>query len=85
MIELLYAALLSPLGVVVETTDVERLRQKLYAIRREAKDEALAELSFVPSPTSDTQLWIVKKSRGSNGSDETERGDPLTESDPLAV
>lgn len=62
MLELLYQALASPLGIVIETTDVERLRQRLYAERREAKDESLAALGLVPSRTApESELWIVKK------------------------
>lgn len=61
MLEILYAALASPKGVVVKTNDVERLRAKLYAARREEHDEALNSLGFTPSPTSEDELWIVKK------------------------
>lgn len=62
MRELLYQALASDLGIVVETNDVERTRAKLYAARREANDPALEILSFTPSRTSpETQLWIVKR------------------------
>ncbi len=57
--ELLYDALRSPLGIVVETTDPERLRQRLYAIRREAED--FVPLSFVISPLNGVDLWILNK------------------------
>lgn len=57
--ELLYDALRTPLGTVIETEDPERLRQKLYAIRRENED--FIPLSFVISPINGMDLWIVNK------------------------
>lgn len=57
--ELLYDALRTPLGTVIQTEDAERLRQKLYAIRRES--EEFAQLSFVISPMNRLDLWIVNK------------------------
>ena len=59
--ELLYEALRSPRGTVIETEDPERLRQKLYAIRRESED--FAQLSFVISPINGLDLWIVNKGK----------------------
>lgn len=64
LLELLYEAYRSELGIIVETNDPERLRQKLYAERK--KDPDLACLGFRISPTSpETQLFIVKKNAGS--------------------
>lgn len=57
--ELLYDALRTPLGTVVQTEDPERLRQKLYAIRKAHED--FAQLSFVISPINGLDLWIVNK------------------------
>lgn len=57
--ELLYDALRTPFGTVVQTEDPERLRQRLYAIRRESED--FAQLSFVISPINGMDLWIVNK------------------------
>jgi len=57
--ELLYDALRTPLGTVIETEDAERLRQKLYAIRR--RNEEFAPLAFVISPINGMDLWIVNK------------------------
>ncbi len=48
-------------GIIVETSSVERLRQKLYTARRELNDEALEALSLVPSPTNECELWIVRR------------------------
>lgn len=57
--ELLYDALRTPFGTVVQTEDAERLRQRLYAIRRDCGD--FTQLSFVISPTNGLDLWIVNK------------------------
>lgn len=57
--ELLYQAYASKFGVVVETDDAERLRQKLYALRRGQSDFKC--LSFVISPFNGTDLWIIKQ------------------------
>ncbi len=61
-LEFLYRALDAAYGISISTSDVERLRAKLYAARREAANPAFEDLSFRPShalPTS--ELWIVKK------------------------
>lgn len=65
LLELLYEALHSAVGVVVECGESDRhsVRQKLYAQRREAGDEALATLSILDSPTVPTQLWIVRRTK----------------------
>lgn len=60
MIELLYAALASPLGIIVETNNVTRLRNKLYEIKRE--DSMFEAISLSPSPTNPgAELWILNK------------------------
>lgn len=59
--ELWFEALGSPFGIVVQCSDVERVRQKLYALRKELKDPDLDALSLVQSPTDPKQLWIVKR------------------------
>jgi hypothetical protein len=66
MTELLYDALRAPLGTVIQTEDPERLRQRLYAIRKESDD--FAALSFVISPLNGLDLWIVNK--GASNADE---------------
>lgn len=66
LLERLYDALRTPLGVKIDTDDTERLRAKLYALRRENMEE-FGVLSFILSPTSPkTQLWILKKPDGPN-------------------
>lgn len=59
-LNLLYEALGSPLGVVVQCDNAEKVRQKLYALRKEQNDPDLECLSFVQSPSNPQQLWIVK-------------------------
>ena len=59
LIDILYKALRAEIGIVVRTNDPERLRQKLYAARKE--DEDLASLRITISRTSpENELWIVK-------------------------
>ena len=60
LIEHLYRALTAQFGVVLRTENVERLRAKLYVLRKQDPD--LAVLSINISRTSpETELWIVKK------------------------
>lgn len=63
--ELLYNALRSPFGIVVETNDAERLRQRLYAVRKENED--FHPLSFIISPMNGLDLWIVKRNTDAEG------------------
>lgn len=62
-LEVLYEALRAEYGVVVETNDAERLRQRLYALRR--TEPSFTPLAFVISPFNGTDLWIVKKEQAS--------------------
>lgn len=57
--ELLYDALRTPRGTVIQTEDPERLRQKLYPIKKSSED--FTQLSFVISPINGLDLWIVNK------------------------
>ena len=61
MIEILYSALNSELGIVVEAdVSPETLRQRLYEVRVDLQDAQLNSLSFHISRTDPNQLWIVK-------------------------
>ncbi len=60
LLELLYAARNAPLGTVVETDDPERLRQKLYALRREYEGD-FSQLSFIISPLNGADLWVLNR------------------------
>lgn len=67
LLELLYRALHSAHGIVVETEDATRLKQQLYKAR--ASDPDLACLSFLTSPFNPQgQIIILKKQEVSNGS-----------------
>lgn len=60
LIEYLYRALNSESGIVLETSDPERLRQKLYTERK--KDPDLSCISINISRTQpENQLWLIKK------------------------
>lgn len=59
LVQLLYEALDTPFGLVIETNDAERLRQKLYPLRKE--QEIFLPLSFVISPLNGVDLWILNK------------------------
>jgi len=65
MIEHLYSALRSPYGIKVKTNNVERLRQRLYTLKKE--DPQFSVLSLVPSPLDPEILWIVKRSEHNDG------------------
>ena len=60
MEDLLLQALNSEHGIAVKTSEPERLRQKLYKVKK--SDVIYIPLSFVLSPTSPKdELWIVKR------------------------
>lgn len=64
-LELWYQALASSFGVIIQTDDPKRCREKLYALREEQRrkgDLSLDSLSVSASPTNPGgELWIVKK------------------------
>jgi len=60
-LEFLYTALGEPYGIVIETDNFDKARQRLYAARREAQDETLSGLSILQSPTNPAHIWIVHK------------------------
>lgn len=65
LVEFLHRALSARYGIVISTNDVERLRQKLYAARREAQSPDFEALIFAPSRANPTsELWIVRKPDG---------------------
>ena len=56
-----YRALHSERGIELICSDVEVIRQKLYATRSEVKDPEIAGVSLCVSPFDDCRLWLVKK------------------------
>ena len=73
LLDLMWAALREPLGLVVETSSPERLRQLLYGIRRGETDFADIKLSVA-----DGKLWILNR----EGRQEVENAETLREPDP---
>lgn len=60
LLDLLYRAENSPLGIVVETNDVNRLRQKLYALKKEHDD--LKDLILKPHPLNpNSTLFLIRR------------------------
>lgn len=69
MKELLYDALASEYGIAVTCKSADRLRAKLYPLRK--TDPDLLILSFVLSPDNpETELWIIKKARPNGKTEE---------------
>lgn len=60
MLELLYDALRTECGLSVRSPSREKLREKLYAVRRTIDDDELHRLVFSLSPFVNDELWIVK-------------------------
>lgn len=58
-----YLAMAAEIGIVIETSDRERLKQTLYRARATAMDEALSSLSIQMSPLNPSQVWIVKNAK----------------------
>jgi hypothetical protein len=56
-----YRALHSPGGVQIVCSDVNLMRSRLYAARREAQDSDLDKISICGSPFDPMRLWLVKK------------------------
>lgn len=56
--ELLYAALYSRRGIVVETDDFDRARQLFY--RERAKDEALQVISILQAPWAANHIILLR-------------------------
>ena len=76
-LDLLFAALRSPYGVEIETSNPVQLRAELYADVREAKtkgDSTFSGLSFHLCPFDpQTKLWLAHKT--SNPTDGDTSGD----------
>lgn len=61
LLELLYAALAQPIGLVLHTSDTEQARQALYRARTRASDPALDVLQFKVGVCTDGDLTIYKR------------------------
>lgn len=62
-LEAWYAALNSANGRVVITDDPETATRRLYAARKASDDPRLMDLSIVRSPTTETEIWIIRRVR----------------------
>lgn len=61
-LELWYRAFASTFGIVILTDNPERLKQKLYAARKDSLDPDLESISIIQSPTDpNNEFWLVKK------------------------
>lgn len=58
LIQLLYQALASPRGLVLQTSNFTLARQRFYQARAKAGEPAFAKLQFRQGP--DEQLWIIR-------------------------
>lgn len=58
--EILYQALASPLGLVLQVSNFTTANQALYRARAAVGDPALAVLQFRRNPDNPNELWIVK-------------------------
>jgi hypothetical protein len=55
-------ALSTPFGVEVECLpDVEAVRNKLYVLRADVKDDDLKKIALCQSPFDPGRLWLVRK------------------------
>ena len=65
LLELLYEALNSEIGIVIETNDPARCKAALYVARR--TDPALEEISILTSPLAANHFFLIKNGKTSNG------------------
>jgi hypothetical protein len=72
-LSLMFAAIQSPRGIAVATSDPDTLRQRLYKARRESPSpETFSGLGFLLSPSAPkSELWIVKTSEPPDAAQET--------------
>lgn len=64
MLEFWYTALRSPFGIELTVSDQDKVRQKLYAVRKEALDPELESISIRVPPNNPRALWLVKNGKG---------------------
>jgi hypothetical protein len=65
--EILWRALETPVGLEVESSDIEAFKRRLYSVRNKAREkgnDSFNCLQFITPPLidsrADTRLWIVK-------------------------
>lgn len=61
LIEAMWEAVHSDIGVAVTTTDVDGMRRKFYALRKQTPEfECLS--TVLPHASNDQEVWILKTS-----------------------
>lgn len=58
--EIMYQALAEPIGLLVQTNDLNGARARFYAARKLAGDPALSVLQFRASPVPGGELVIIR-------------------------
>ena len=58
---LLWQALGSEHGLLVQVSDLDKFRARIYSVRRESLDDRLAALHFINSPIPGGNLCIIKE------------------------
>ena len=61
LIPLLYQALAEPIGLLLQVSDPELLRARLYAARKKTQDQDLQGLQIRSSPFEEGNLLIVNR------------------------
>ena len=56
-----YRALHSPRGIELICSNAEAVRNRLYTVRKEAKDTDLDGVAICQSPFDPMRLWLVRK------------------------
>ncbi len=55
-----YLAYREPIGIKITCTNLQSLKTRLYAARKESLDSDLMEIRLVTSPINpDTELWLI--------------------------
>lgn len=72
-LDVMFAALQTPLGVVCKVADSEKALARFYRVRQECDNPILSSLAFRKSREKpDTEIWIVKTPKGAqNDSSQT--------------
>lgn len=63
MLEYWYQALRSPFGIEIIASDPDKIKQKLYAVRKEAADPDLHKITIRVPPNKPGVLWLIKNGK----------------------
>lgn len=71
-----YQALEAKYGIVLRTTDPDKLKSRLYTARQAHNDPTLSDLSILTSRSAPTEeVWIIKKASLSGEKEESPDAD----------